>query len=267
MIPRRGTTRALGCGAARVRAAVSACLSTTVSMCVCVQASAAGPTEHTAAVVHAQGVTAHNVIAARQVAPSSRALLDRIWKHVSDVQRQPFSLCGTLVETRTSPVLTRPLVVRGTFCVAGTDRFRLVYAPPTPFRILYNGGILNVSADGGAHTEAMDVAASVSRAQQYFSGPDSAANLERDFRIDVSETPDLFAIRLIPVAGRIVKRAVRIAVELGKAQAFPRQITIEGRNGVTSVFDIIVERSGISLDPSTFDVYDPRPLGRRPPKR
>lgn len=212
-------------------------------------------------------VMAANVTAAGQVAPSSRALLDRIWKHAGDAQRRHTSACGTIVETRTSPVLTRPLVARGTFCVAGTDRFRLEYAPPTPLRILFNGGILNVSADGGAHTEAMDVAASVSRAQKYFSGPDSAANLERDFRIEVSETPGRFVMRLTPVAGRIAKRTVRIAIELGKADAFPRQITIEGKNRVTSVFDITVERVGVTLGASTFKVYDPRPLGRRPPKR
>jgi outer membrane lipoprotein-sorting protein len=212
-------------------------------------------------------VMAANVTTAGQVAPSSRALLDRIWTHADDTQRRHTSACGTIVETRTSPVLTRPLIARGTFCVAGTDRFRLEYAPPTPVRMLFNGGILNVSVDGGAHTESMDVAASVSRAQKYFSGPESAANLERDFRIEVSETPDRFVMRLTPVAGRIAKRAVRIAVELGKADAFPRQLTIEGKNGVTSVFDITVERLDVILAASTFEVYDPRPLGSRPPKR
>jgi outer membrane lipoprotein-sorting protein len=91
--------------------------------------------------------------------------------------------------------------------------------------------------------------------------------LERDFQIEVSETPDRFVMRLTPVAGRVAKRAVRIEVELSKADAFPRQITIEGKNRVTSVFEITVERVGVSLAASTFDVYDPRPLAQRPPKR
>ncbi len=207
---------------------------------------------------------AANVTATGQVAPSSQALLDRIWKQVADAQRRQTSACGTVVETRTSPVFTRPLVARGTFCAAGTDRFKLEYALPTPFRLLYNGGILNLSADGGAHTEAMDIAGSVSRTQKYFSGPDSAATLERDFRIEVSETADRFVMRLTPVAGPIAKRAARISVELGKSNAFPRQITIEGRNRVTSVFDITVDRADITLDASVFEVYDPRPPGRRP---
>jgi outer membrane lipoprotein-sorting protein len=212
-------------------------------------------------------ILAANASAAGQVAPSSRVLLDRIWKRAGDAQKLHTSACGTIVETRTSPLLTRPLVVRGTFCFAGTDRFRLEYKPPTPFLILFNGGILNVSADGGTHTEAMDMAGSVSRAQKYFSGPGSAANLERDFRIEVSETPDRFVMRLTPVTGPVSKRAARIAVELGKADAFPRQITIEGRNRVTSVFEITVDRFDVALGPSTFDVYDPRPIERRPPKR
>jgi outer membrane lipoprotein-sorting protein len=204
---------------------------------------------------------------ARQHSFLDRALLDRIWQHVGEAQRRPTSACGTIVETRTSPVLTRPLMARGTFCVAGTDRFRLEYVTPTPVRMLFNRGIVNVSADGGAHTEAMDVEASVLRTQEYFSGPGSAANLERDFGIEVSETPSRFVMRLTPVAGRIAKRAVRIDVELAKTDAFPRQITIEGKNRVTSVFEITVERVGVSLPAATFEVYDPRPPERRPPQR
>jgi outer membrane lipoprotein-sorting protein len=211
-------------------------------------------------------VAAH-VTAAAQVAPASRALLDRIWAQAGDAQRRHRSACGAIVETRTSPVLTRPLVIRGTYCFAGVDRFRLEYAPPTPILILFNGGILNVSADRGAHTEAMDLGGSVSRAQTYFSGPGSVANLERDFRIVASETPDRFVMRLTPVSGPVAKRAVRIEVELAKTDGFPRQITIEGRNRVTSVFEITVERFDVALGPTTFDVYDPRPIGRRPPKR
>jgi hypothetical protein len=207
---------------------------------------------------------AANVAASAQVAPSSRALLDRIWAHAADAQRRHTTACGSIVETRTSPLLTRPLVIRGTFCVGGVDRFRLDYAPPAPFRILFNGGILNVSADGGAHTEAMDVAGSVSRAQEYFSGPGSVKNLERDFRIEVSETPERFVMRLTPVSGRVAKRATRIGVELSKADAFPRRITIEGRNGVTSQFEIAVDRLDTALGPAVFEVYDPRPAGRRP---
>ncbi len=209
-------------------------------------------------------IMAATVAASGQVAPSSRDLLDRIWKRVAEVQRRETTACGTIVETRTSPLFTRPQVARGTFCVAGTDRFRLDYTQPTPVRILYNRGILNLSADGGAHTEAMDIADAVSRTQKYFSGPESAATLERDFKIEVSETPDRFVMRLTSVAGPIAKRASRIGVELGKADAFPRQISIEGRNRVTSVFDITVDRTDITLKASIFEVYDPRPPGRRP---
>jgi hypothetical protein len=207
---------------------------------------------------------AANAAAFAQVTPSSRALLDRIWAHAAAAERRHTTVCGSIVETRTSRLLTRPLVIRGTFCVGGVDRFRLDYEPPAPLRILFNRGILNVSADGGAHTEAMDVDASVSRAQDYFSGPESAKNLERDFRIEASETPERFVMRLTPVSGRVAKRATRIGIELGKADGFPRRITIEGRNGVTSEFQIAVDRMDAALGPAMFDVYDPRPAGRRP---
>ena len=57
--------------------------------------------------------------------PESRALLDAVWRGVQQAQQRHVSGCGTLTETRVSPLLVRPLVMTGTFCAAGLDRFRV----------------------------------------------------------------------------------------------------------------------------------------------
>jgi hypothetical protein len=173
MRPRPGTVRVLGGVCARVFAVLRTCSKTHVAVGVVLQALIVSPPSNLGALASGQRPVATSMTASGQavrigtgtdrLSASNRALLDRIWMRVGDAQRHPGSACGTIVETRTSPMLTRPLIARGTFCVAGTDRFKLEYVPPTPVRLVFNRGILNVSADGGAHTEAIDVAAAVSR--------------------------------------------------------------------------------------------------------
>lgn len=189
--------------------------------------------------------------------PASRALLDSVWRGVQQAQQRHVSGCGTLTETRVSPLLVRPLVMSGTFCAAGLDRFRVVYAGPDGARVTYNRGVLNVSADGGRRTEVLDVGGAVRRAQGYFAGPRAAENLERDFSIAVVEAGDRYALELVPVSGRIARRVKRVAVELGQADFLPRRIEIEGRSGVSSTFEIQVEKLDAPLDDSLFKVYRP----------
>lgn len=190
-------------------------------------------------------------------APASRELLDLIWRGVDEAQKRRVSGCGTLTEKRVSPLLVRPLVMHGTFCAAGVDRFRVEYAGPEPARVIYNRGALNVSTDGGKRTEAFDVSRAVQRAQGYFAGPHAPENLERDFSITVAETGDRYALLLLPVSGRIARRVKRVAVELGKLDFLPRRLEIDGKNGVNSIFEIQIERLDAPLDEGLFHVYRP----------
>jgi hypothetical protein len=190
-------------------------------------------------------------------APASRELLDSVWRGVQQAQERHVSGCGTLTETRVSPLLVRPLVMNGTFCAAGLDRFRVEYAGPQPARVIYNGGVLNVSTDGGRRTEALDVGSAVRRAQGYFAGPHAPENLERDFSIAVAETGDRYTLQLVPLSGRIARRVKRVAVELGKADFLPRRIEIEGKSGVSSTFEIRIEKLDAPFDEGLFRVYRP----------
>jgi len=192
-------------------------------------------------------------------APASRALFDQVWKGAAEAQTRHATACGTLTETRRSPLLARPLVLQGTFCVGGPDKFRLEYAEPNPFLVIYNNGALNVSTDGGKRTDAFDVGDAVTRAQGYFSGPRALQNLERDFAINVTETADGYALELSPVAGRFARRLTRVVVGLGKGGFLPRRIVISGKSGVTSTFDIRIDTLDLRVDPSLFRAYRVRP--------
>lgn len=197
------------------------------------------------------GVTA----SAGSSAPGSDPLLERIWRGVGQAEKSHQSGCGELTETRASPLLKRPLVRHGTFCAAGLDRFRVEFERPEKARVVYNRGILN--ATSGSRTEVLDVGGPVSRAQHYFSGPRAPENLEHDFRITASETADRYALVLVPISGRIAGRVKRLAVELGKDDFLPRRIQVEGTNGVSSVFEMRVERLDTALDERVFEVHRP----------
>jgi len=187
----------------------------------------------------------------------SRKLLDRVWQGIKQAEQVQETGCGTLTETRASLLLARPLVLHGSFCAAGIDRFRVEYQGPEPARIIYNRGTLNVSTDGGKRTEALDVGSAVKRAQEYFAGPSAAQNLERDFSITVAESSDRYILTLVPVSGRIARRVKRVAVELRKLDFLPRRIEIDGKSGVNSVYEIEIGRLNEKLDESVFRVYHP----------
>jgi len=192
-------------------------------------------------------------------APASRALFSQVWKGAAEAQTRHATACGTVIETRRSPLLARPLVFQGTFCVGGPDKFRLEYAEPNPFLVIYNDGAINVSTDGGKQTEAFDVGDAVTRAQGYFSGPRALQNLQRDFAIEATETADGYALELSPVAGRFARRLARVVVSLGKADFLPRRIVISGKSGVTSTFDVRIDALDGRVDPSLFRAYRVRP--------
>jgi hypothetical protein len=192
-------------------------------------------------------------------APASRALFARVWQGAADAQTRHTTACGRLTETRRSPLLARPLVLQGTFCVGGPDTFRLEYAEPNPVLVIYNDGALNVSTDGGKQTDAFDVGDAVRRAQGYFSGPRALQNLERDFAIDVAEAAGEYALTFSPLAGRFARRLTRVVVGLGKADFLPRRIVIDGKSGVVSTYDIRIDALDRRVDPSLFRAYRVRP--------
>jgi len=184
---------------------------------------------------------------------------DVIWKGAAQIEKRHTSVCGTLTETRVSPLLARPLVLRGTFCLAGTDRFRLDYTEPEAVRIIYSAGTLSVTTDGGRTTEAFDVGTAVKRTRDYFGGPGAKRNLEHDFSIQAAQTPEKYTLVLSAAAGRIARSVSRIAVDLEKTGFLPTRLEIRGKSGVTSTFDIRVTALDGAIDPGRFVAPKPTP--------
>jgi outer membrane lipoprotein-sorting protein len=185
----------------------------------------------------------------------SNDLLTRVWDGVQQAQKKYTSSCGTIVETRTSSLMAKPLVLRGKFCAEGTTRFELEYSEPARVRIRYNENYLNVTT--GDKTEVLEVGSSVRRAQSYFSRESSIGNLKKNFTITVQEDSQDFAMKLVPRTDAFRRRLNYLVVKLDKRTFLLRSLEVDGKSGVNSVFAIDVNSLNPKIPAETFEVYRP----------
>jgi len=184
-------------------------------------------------------------------------LLTRIWTGEQQAQAKFTTACGTVTEIRTSKLMVKPLVLRGRFCAAGTDRFTLDYTEPTPMRLRLNGNILNVKeADG--KTQVMNIASDIQRFQSSFSGKNSLDSLTKDFTVTPQEDIQDFELRLTPRSEGLRRRFNYIVVKLNKHDFLPRSLEVDGKSGVNSAFTFNITSSDIKLPEDTFEVLKPK---------
>jgi outer membrane lipoprotein-sorting protein len=190
------------------------------------------------------------------LAAQSDDLLSRIWDGVQQAQKKYTSICGTIVETRTSSLMVKPMVLRGKFCAEGTNRFALEYSEPSRVRIRFNENYLNVTS--GDKTEVMEVGSSVRRAQSYFSRENSIGNLKKNFTITVREESGDFEMKLVPRTDNFRRRLNYLVVKLDKRDFLLRSLEVDGKSGVNSVFAIDMSSLNQKIPAETFEVYKPR---------
>ena len=186
-------------------------------------------------------------------------ILERIWEGVQGAQAAVTTACGTLTETRTSELFSRPRVFRGNFCAAGAVKFWLEYLEPEKIILRFNTDFLNVTTSRrtGFATEVIQVGQHVRRTEQYFSGENAIENLKRNFSIQAVESGDTYLLKLVPRSSRFAGRVNYVAVGLGRDNFLPRSIEIDGKSGVRSVFAIAITSKNTRLDEAIFHVYRP----------
>src|ERR1700722_6432331 len=183
-------------------------------------------------------------------------LLTRIWDGVQQAQKKYTSSCGTITETRTSSLMSKPMVLRGKFCAEGLNRFSLEYSEPSKVRIRYNENYLNLTT--GDKTEVMEVGGSVRRAQSYFSRETSIDNLKKNFTITVQEESGDYEMKLVPRTDNFRHRLNYLVVKLGKQDFLLRSLEVNGKSGVDSVFAIDVNSLNPKIPAGTFNVNKPQ---------
>ncbi len=184
-------------------------------------------------------------------------LLARIWDGVQQAQAHTTTACGTVVETRTSPLMVKPIVLHGKFCAEGAVRFWLEYLPPHAMTVRFNTDDLNATGSDG-ETEIVDIGSGVRRAQAAFSREGSLAGLEKDFTIAVHEDDREYELKFLPRADVFRRRLNLLVIKLSKRTFLPRSIEVDGKSGVSSVFAIDITATNEKLPAGIFEVKKPK---------
>ncbi len=192
-----------------------------------------------------------------QTAPQPDDLLMRVWSGVQGAQAKFTTACGSVVETRTSKMMVKPMVLRGKFCADGMTRFWLEYAAPNELRIRFNGDYLNVTA-GDGQTEVLEIGSGVRRAQSAFSRESSIVGLKKNFIITATETAREYELKFVPNSEVFRRRMNYLIVKLNKSNFLPRSLEVDGKSGVNSVFAIEMTSLNAKLPAESFEVTKPK---------
>lgn len=183
-------------------------------------------------------------------------LLSRVWDGIQQAQKQYTSMCGTITETRTSNLMTKPLVLHGKFCAEGTNRFALDYLEPSSMHVRFNENYVNVTS--GGNTEVKEIGKSVRRAQSYFGQENSLGNLKKNFTITVQEDNRGYQMKLVPRSNIFRDSLNYLVVKLDKQNFLLRSLEVDGKSGVHSVFAIEVNSMNPKIPKEMFEVYKPK---------
>ena len=132
-----------------------------------------------------------------QAAAQSDDLLTRVWSGVQQAQAKFTTACGTVVETRTSKLMVKPMVLRGKFCAEGMTRFSLEYSAPNALAHPLQRRLSQ--RDGGdGKTEVLEIGSGVRRAQSAFSRESSIVGLKKNFTITATENSREYELKFVP---------------------------------------------------------------------
>lgn len=187
----------------------------------------------------------------------SDPLLDRVWDSIQQTQKTFANACGSLTETRTSKLMSKPMVLHGKFCAEGMNRFSLEYSAPNAMRIRFNTDYLNVTTSDGK-TEILDIGSGVRHVQSEFSRESSLPGLKKNFAIEVHETAREYELKLSPRSDIFRKRINLLVVRFSKRNFLPDYLQVEGRNGVSSVFEMDYTSFNTHLPEAEFEVRKKR---------
>jgi hypothetical protein len=114
-----------------------------------------------------------------------------------------------------------------------------------------NGSDMTMTTEHGK-TKHVNISHDLRRIQSTFSGKEPLDSLKKNFVATAQQSPHAFQVKLVPRAHRL-HRIDYVDVKLDKQTFLPQALTIEGSDGVTSVFTFDVTSVNAKLPAGTFD--------------
>lgn len=169
------------------------------------------------------------------------------------------TLTASFVETSTSPLLTRPLVARGTVIVERPARVALRYTDPDPRVVLIDGDRLTMSWPSAHVHSVTDIGASQRRIQKYFvdSSPDE---LRRQFEVTAREAedrPGTYFITMVPRRKQIQEGLTRLELWLDRTSLMLAAMRMTFPSGDIKLMTFADVKPNTPIDPAWFAIAVP----------
>jgi outer membrane lipoprotein carrier protein len=196
------------------------------------------------------------VLAAISTAAVARAdLFDDLYQRGFKQNGALRTLTARFTETTTSPLLTRPLVARGTVSVERPGRVALRYSEPDERVVIIDGGKMTLAWPARGVLQTRDVSAAEGRVQKYF--VDSSPNELRshfDVRARELDGRSGFLITMLPKRKQIKEGLTRLELSIDPDTLLMSAMTMTFPNGDTKQMTFEDVRPNVPLDRAAFSV-------------
>jgi outer membrane lipoprotein-sorting protein len=169
---------------------------------------------------------------------SARDLFDDIHARSRPVAASLRTISARFVEETTSPLLSAPLVARGSLVVVRPSRISLRYTEPDARTIDIDGDVLTVTWPSRRIRQTTDISASQRRVQTYFIDK-SPAELRRHFTISAAVAPDrstTWLVTMVPTRKQIRQGVTKLELWVSQQTFLPEVMRLSFPSGGTKRF-------------------------------
>jgi outer membrane lipoprotein-sorting protein len=168
------------------------------------------------------------------------------------------TLTASFVETSTSPLLTRPVIARGTVIVERPARVVLRYTDPDARVVLIDGDRMTMSWPSANIRSVKDIGASQRRIQKYFVDS-SPRELRSHFEVTAREAddrPGTYFITMVPKRKQILEGMMRLELWLDRTSLVLAAMRMTFAGGDTKLMTFSDVKLNPAVDPAWFTIGD-----------
>jgi outer membrane lipoprotein-sorting protein len=185
---------------------------------------------------------------------SPRESFDELYRKGQQTNAGIRTLTARFTETTTSPLLTRPLVARGTLFVERPSRVVMRYDEPEQRVVLIDGDRMTMSWPARGLRQVTNIARAQGRVQKYFVNKTSA-ELRKEFEIEpraTSERPELYEVSMVPKRKQIKETLARLDLWVDPSTSLLAAMRMTFAGGETKLMEFRDVMPNAALAANTF---------------
>jgi len=203
-------------------------------------------------------VTAIVAILSCAALSSSRArepdLFDELYARSQKQTAGLTTLTASFTETSTSPLLTKPLVARGTVVVERPARVALRYTDPDERTVIIDGDRMTISWPSAKIRSMRDIGATQRRIQKYFVDS-SPRELRSHFDVtarEASDRPGTYLVMMKPRRKQIQEGLTRLELWIDRGTLLLSAMRMTFPGGDTKLMTFTDVKPNVPVDPAMF---------------